>query len=226
MKKIIILVIVLAIIGGVVWKFGGDIMPSTPGSGKGTTTDVVFTPASGSVKVSEKISEYKNDELGFSVKYPTPWIRSETASNVTWNILPSLKGTSTDSTVTELTSTIEVFSGKCTFPPVTTVKERGTLTIAGATVNMISIANTVQGINYFNRMYSLQKNSICYFFSFASVTASPASKGITGTDAQRVGTKNKTIVDTADTQFRDMVKTFNFVVGPKGEDEAKVSPKK
>ena len=226
MKKIILLIIVIVIlvVGVSVWKSKGTSAPVK--TGPGTTTDTVFTPASETVKVSEKLSVYKNDELGFSVKYPTPWVKSESASNVSFNILPSVKGTSTVTTVTELTSKVDVFSGKCAFPPVVSIKERGTLTIGTMTANMISIANTVQGINYFNRMYSLQKDSVCYFFSFASVIASPASKGLTGTEAQTVGAKNKTIVDSADAQFRDMVKSFAFVVGPVGEDEAKVSPKK
>lgn len=224
MKKIVILIIVLAIAGGVIWKFKD--MQSISGIG-GPKPDVVFTPASETVKVSEKFSEYKNDELGFSVKYPTPWVKKETPSSVVFDILPAVKGTATSTSVTGLTASIEVFGGKCAFPPVVSIKERGTLAIGTTmTANMISIANTVQGINYFNRLYSVQKDSICYFFSFASVTASPASKGLTGADAQKMGTINKTIVDTADTQFRDMVKTFGFVIGPKGEDEAKISPKK
>jgi hypothetical protein len=88
------------------------------------------------------------------------------------------------------------------------------------------MSNTVQGRNYFNRMYSLQKDSICYYFTFSSITLSPTNKGYTGADAQRVGARNLTLVDTADSQFKDMVKSFVFVVGPAGKDETTVPPKK
>ena len=51
---------------------------------------------------------------------------------------------------------------------------------------MISMSNTVQGRNYFNRMYTLQKDSVCYYFTFSSITSSPTSKGYTGAAAQNL----------------------------------------
>lgn len=221
MKKIIILVIAVVIIGAVAWKFAGNSAPAiqTP-YGESTTT----VATSQTVKVSEKLSEYKNDELGFAVKYPTTWEKAESPSNVTFTV-PTMNEKEKN-TVNNLESKIDIISAKCAFPPVTTIKERDTLTVGGLSFNMISIANTVQGRNYFNRMYSLQKDSVCYFFTFSSITLSPSSKGFTGADIQKVGARNKVLVDTADAQFKDMVKSFNFVLGPAGQDETKVSPKK
>ncbi|HEY9583778.1 MAG TPA: hypothetical protein VJI66_02340 [Candidatus Paceibacterota bacterium] len=223
MKKIIILIIVLAIAGAVVWRFnnkdikiGGSINPNA------TSTESV--PVTQTVVVSNKISEYKNDELGFSVKYPTAWGRGDAPSSVTFLIpTPTNK---VKNTIGNLQAKIDVVSGKCSFPPVTTVSERNTMVEGNLTFNMISIANTVQGRSYFNRIYTLQKDSICYYFTFTAVTLSPASKGFVGADIQKVGAENKTLVDTADAQFKDMVKSFKFVVGPAGKDETQVVPKK
>src|SRR3989344_7645675 len=223
MKKIIILIIVLAIAGAVVWRFnnkdikiGGSINPNA------TSTESV--PVTQTVVVSNKISEYKNDELGFSVKYPTAWGRGDAPSSVTFLIpTPTNK---VKNTIGNLQAKIDVVSGKCSFPPVTTVNERNTMTEGNLTFSMISIANTVQGRSYFNRIYTLQKDSICYYFTFTAVTLGPASKGFVGADIQKVGAENKTLVDTADAQFKDMVKSFKFVVGPAGKDETQVVPKK
>ncbi len=209
-------------VGGIAWKVKNSPAPET------TKEDNANVPTSETIKVSEKLSEYKNDELGFSVKYPTNWVKFDSASNVTFDGLVNEKTGPTDvkNTIGKLEASVDVVSGKCAFPPVTTVKERDTIKVGDLSFNMISIANTVQNRSYFNRMYSLQKDSICYFFSFSAITSSPASKGYTGETAQTVGARNKTLVDTADSQFKDMVKSFAFVVGPAGQDETKVSPKK
>jgi len=223
MKKIIILIIVLVIAGAVVWRFNNSDSPGNDSIDL-TATSTESVPVAQTVVVSDKLSEYKNDELGFSVKYPTTWERGESPSSVTFIIpTPTAK---VKNTIGNLQSKIDVLSGKCSFPPVTTVNERNTMTEGNLTFSMISIANTVQGRSYFNRIYTLQKDSICYYFTFTSVTLSPSSKGFTGADIQKVGAENKTLVDTADAQFKDMVKSFRFVVGAAGKDEAQVVPKK
>lgn len=224
MKKILITVVLLVIIGGVVWKFKDSTVNVIPDYETASSTDQTSIPTSQTVKVTEKLSEYKNDELGFSIKYPTTWERGESPANVTF-VIPT-DSTKDKNTIGNLQAKVDVITGKCTFPPVTTINERDILKVDSMAFNMISIANTLQGRNYFNRMYSLQKDSICYFFTFSSIVLSPTSKGFAGAEAQKVGSQNKTLVDTADTQFKDMIKSFKFVVGPVGQDEAKVSPKK
>lgn len=225
MKKILILVIVIIIGIAVIWRFNTS-QTSLDGLDKdNNASTTVKVSSSQTVVVSNKLSEYKNDELGFSVKYPTAWERGESNSTITF-LIPTYDTAKEKNTIGNLQAKIDVISGKCSFPPVTTVKERNTLVVGANTFNMISIANLVQGRNYFNRMYSLEKGSICYFFTFTSVTLSPTGKGYVGADAQKVGAQNTTIVDTADNQFKDMIKSFEFVVGPAGQDETKVSPKK
>lgn len=222
MKKILIPIIVIIIAGLVFWKFSGSTgIVGNSGNKNGTSTESI--PTSQTVVVSTKLSEYKNDELGFAIKYPTNWERGESAANITFAIP---KGETKDkNTIGNLEAKIDIISTKCTFPPVTTVSERDTVVVGDQSFNMISIANTIQGRNYFSRIFSLQKGSICYYFTFTSIILSPSAQGIPAGDVQKVGALNKTIVDTADIQFKDMVKSFRFVVGPAGEDEAKVAPK-
>lgn len=223
MKKIIIFIVVVVILGGLVWRFNSDSSPSktVDRDSKSTTTDSV--KISNTVVVSNKLSEYKNEELGFSIKYPTTWEKTDSLNNVNFYIAAD---STKVNTIGNLQVKVEVISGKCAFPPVTTVKERDTLVVGDLNFNMISISNTVQTRNFFNRMYSLQKGSVCYYFTYSAINTTPSAKGLTAADAQKAASNNTIITDQTDTQFKDMVKSFKFIVGPVGEDEAKVSPKK
>lgn len=224
MKKssLVTLVVVIIVILGIIWFGKGPSTPVTPGTDL-TASSTVTTPVSvtETTKVSAKTSKYENAELGFAVNYPTAWEVNNTNTGVTF-VMP-IDSTQV-STVNKLQTDINVSSSKCAFPPVTTIKDRGTIKVGDATVNMISMSNTVQGRSYFNRMYSLQKGSICYSFSFASIALSPESKGLTGSNITQAQNNNKAITATADTEFTNMVKSFAFVVGPAGQDESKVSP--
>jgi hypothetical protein len=225
MKKLIAIVIVIIIIILVITKLTGTSTPTTTTDTTGTdTTPAVVVSTSQTTKVSDKLSEYKNDELGFQVKYPTAWEKAEAPANVTF-YAPTTDAKDKN-TLGKLETKIDVSSGNCAFPPVTTIKERTTLKSGMLSFNMISMSNTVQGRTYFNRMYSLQKGSICYYFTFSAITLSPSSKGFSGAEAQKIGSTNTVMVDAADSQFQDLVKSFAFVVGPAGKDEATVSPKK
>lgn len=223
MKKIIAIVVVLVIIILLVLKFSAS--PKAPEISTPFEESTTTVPTSQTVKVSEKLSEYKNDELGFTIKYPTIWERIDAPSNVTFDI-PAASTAANKNTIGSMQAKVDIVSGKCSFPPVTTILERDTLKVGALSFNMISISNTLQGRNYFSRLYSLQKDSICYYFTYTSITLSPAAKGYVGADAQKVGAQNKTLVDTADSQFKDMVKSFAFIVGPVGKDEASVTPNK
>ena len=226
MKKsvITIVVIVILIIIGIL-VFG---KPSGPNSGTDQNASSTLPastpiPSSETTKVSSKTSLYKNDELGFSVNYPTAWEKAENDTGVSF-IMP-IDQTQV-STIAKLQVDISVSSSKCSFPPVTTIKDRGTLAVAGQTANMISMTNTVQGRAYFNRMYSLQKGDICYTFAYSSVAQSPSSKNLTGSNLTQAQNNNKAITNTADAAFTDMVKSFAFVTGPAGKDETQASPAK
>ena len=210
--------LVVIIFIAVVWYKSGPTTPATPGTNTTSAGEVVI-PSTETVKVSDKLSSYENAELGFSVKYPTVWEKDETNTGVTF-IMP-IDSTQV-STVAKLQADIGIASGKCAFPPTTTIKDRGTIKVGDNTLNMISISSTVQGRGYFNRMYSLQQGGICYVFTFASITLAPETKGLTGSNVTQAQNNNKAIVTTADTAFTDMVKSFAFVSTPAGVDESTV----
>ncbi len=214
MKKLIliVIVIVLIVLGVTYVKNNVDF----PGSNRDSEDGDEPVKVSETTKISSQLSEYQNAELGFSVQYPTGWEKAEADLGVTF-LVPIDKDQV--STLGKLQADINVFSGKCQFPPVTTVKDRGSLQVGAETMNTISMSNTIQGRNYFNRMYSLQKDSLCYFFTFSSITLDPASKGLTGSNIIQAQNNNKAIVNSADTDFIEMVKSFAFVVGPQGKDE-------
>lgn len=216
----IVILLVLVAVG--VYALSGAGSTDNGNDNDRNSTSTAPIAVSETTKVSRTVSEYTNAELGFSVKYPSEWQNEEGNAGVTF-VIPVEK--TPISTIGSLQAAIQVTSGVCAFPPVTTVKDRTTLKVDEKTFNTISMSNTVQGRNYFNRMYSLQKGSICYMFSFASITLSPASKNITGGEATQAANNNKAILDTAEAAFTEMVKSFAYVTGPAGKDETTASPK-
>jgi len=226
--KILGVIVVIIVIGAIVWYATSRSASSVPGGTTDDTTGAAASttapvPTSESTKISDKTTEYQNDELGFSVKYPSTWEREE--SNAGVNFIMPIDKTQV-STIATLQSNIQVLAGTCAFPPVTTIKDRSTLASGSLTFNMISMSNVVQGRNYFNRMYSLQKGSICYMFSFASISLATSAKNLTGSQATQAENNNKAIVNSADAAFTDMIKSFAFVVGPQGIDETTAAPAK
>ncbi len=211
-----ILIIIAIIVIVIIAKTGSH---STKVADDATVTDNNTPILSETTKLSGNLSEYHNAELGFALKYPSEWQKEDGNAGVTF-IIPI--DTTQVSTVATLQATIQVISGTCAFPPVTSIKERSTVTLGANSYNMISMSNTVQGRVYFNRMYSLQKDDVCYIFSFASLNLSPDSKGLKGSDLTQAQNNNKAIVNTADSAFTEVIKTFNFVSGPQGQDESTV----
>lgn len=220
MKKstgIAVLIVILVIIGIVVFGRGGS--PAMPPANSTQSPAVVVTDT----KVSSHTSQYQNAELGFSVTYPTAWEVENTDTGVTF-IMPIDQGQV--STVAKLQADINVVSGKCAFPPVTSIQDRGTLTAGSLSMNMISMTNSTQGRNYFDRMYELQQGEVCYVFHFSSITFSPESRNLTGSNVTQAQNNNRAIISTSDGDFTSMVKSFVFVQGPAGKDETQVSPAK
>jgi hypothetical protein len=219
----VLLVIVLVIVGIVVFGRSGSSTPADQMSANPSGSPAPFVPVTETTKVSSKTSKYINSELGFSVDYPNAWEKDETDSGVTF-LMPIDK--TQVSTIAKLQADIGIASGKCAFPPVTTVKDRGILTVGNLTMSYITLANTVQGRAYFDRMYTLQQGTVCYIFHFASIALSPDSKGLTGSNLTQAQNNNKAIISTSDSDFTNMVKSFTFVQGPAGIDETKASPAK
>ena len=216
---IIVAVLAIIVIVAIVWAGKSQNGAVNPEELTATTTETVRV--SETTKVSSTLSEYQNAELGFSVKYPSVWEREETNSGVNF-IVPIDKNQV--STVATMQAYVQVRSDNCEFPPVPTVKDRGTLKVGDSTLNTISLENTVQGREYYNRLYLLKKGSVCYMFSYSSIALAPASKNLTGSEATQAANNNKAIVNSTEASFTEMVKSFAFVTGPEGKDETKVAP--
>lgn len=227
-KNIVItIVVILLVVVGIIW-YGGRSSenkgaPAQNPLGEVTGDTTAPLPVSETTKVTGSLSKYQNAELGFAVQYPSNWEKGDLDNGVQF-IVPVDQ--TQVSTVNRLEVDVNVSSGKCSFPPVTTVESRGTLTVGQSNLNMIAISNNVQGRSYFNRMYSLEKGTICYIFNFSYVSLSPESKGLTGSNLTQAQNNNKAIKATADAAFTSFVKTLTFVAPPAGEDETKASPKK
>jgi hypothetical protein len=228
-RNIVIGIIVIVVIAVIIWLVGkggsssgvSNTTPNPLDAVTGTTTAPL--PVSETTKVSGSLSKYENAELGFGVQYPSTWEKGELANGVQF-VIPV--DASQVSTVNRLEADVNVSSGKCAFPPVTTVESRGTLTLQGITANMITLSNNVQGRSYWNRMVSLEKGGVCYFFAFSYVALSPESKNLTGSNLTQAKNNNNAIKLTGDAAFMNMVKSFVFVAPPAGQDETKAAPVK
>lgn len=216
----IVAIVLIAIVGAIVWFGRTAKTEPTPFVADNTGAPIAVSETT---KVSRTLSEYQNAELGFSVKYPVIWEKEEANSGVNF-IIPIDK--SQVSTIATLQANVQVLPGVCAFPPVTAIKDRSSITVGKNNYNMISMSNTVQNRTYFNRMYSLQASGVCYMFSFAAINFTPSSKGLTGSQVTQAQNNNKAIIDTADSDFTNMVKSFVFLTLPAGEDETSVSPKR
>jgi len=227
-KSIGIIIVIIIVILGIIWLTGkSPAAPSQPAVqnplSQVTSSSTAPLPVSETTKVSGSFSQYQNAELGFSVQYPNSWEKDEAGTGVQF-IMP-IDQTQV-STVAKLEADVTVIPGKCAFPPVTTIQDRGVLNVGNSVLNMISMANNVQGRSYFNRMYSLQKGSECYFFIFSFISLSPDSKGLTGSNLTQAQNNNKAIESTSDAAFTTLVKSFTFVAPPAGEEETTAAPKK
>ncbi|MDB5258885.1 MAG: hypothetical protein JWO73_93 [Candidatus Taylorbacteria bacterium] len=218
MKKSIIIVVVLIVIGLVAWYFNGHTADKVaPGTSSDTTINIA-NPTSVE-KVSDKLSSYKNEELGFSVQYPTAWTNEASPSGVIFTA-PTKVADIGENTISKLQVNIDVVPGSCTFPQVTTIKERDSIKVKDAAFSMIAMSNASQGREYFNRMYSTPKGSICYMFNFSAITSNPSTKGLSAADAAKATENNKAAITAADTAFKNLVKSFQFVVSADGDNEA------
>jgi hypothetical protein len=227
MKKTAIFVLILIAIGGFVWlgREGNKEEEKETESTKSVSTE----------KVSDKLSSYRNDELGFAVNYPTTWDIENTPGKVIFLIPRELDPKSpeatsigtTSTTIGRLEATIEIISGKCAFPPITTIDEKSSITAGKSgdiAFDMISMKNTVQSRTYFNRMYSTPKGSICYIFTYSSLVSAPASKGVATSDIPKIQSANTAVSDMADKAFTEMVKSFGYVTIEGGQNEADYKP--
>lgn len=214
MKKSLIIIVVLIIVGGFAWYVQKSGQPTVD-----TNQPVAITPTS-FTKVDDKLSQYKNEELGFSVNYPNNWTNEAAPTGVVFTLPTSTLSTGTNS-IAKMQVNIDVVPGSCAFPQVTTISERTSTKINGVSFNMVAMSNKVQGRTYFNRMYATPKQSICYVFNLSSIALDPTTnKNYSASQVQAVTAANKEAVAAADAAYKEVIKTFTYVVSPEGENEA------
>jgi len=187
--------------------------PSGANVGSGNSANQV-SPVQNS-KLSSSLSQFKNEELGFSVNYPSDWQTESAPAGVTFIIPDQFPQTA----IGTLDASVQVLSGNCAFPPVVTIKDKGTLAIGDLSFNTVSMQNSVDGRGYFDQLYSLQKGNVCYMFTFESVTLNPTTKGFSTSDVSKINSNSQSHIDDANAAFKAMVSSFSFVVPPVGQPE-------
>jgi hypothetical protein len=221
MKKQYILwaVIILAviIIGGVL--IARNHSTNSSGTATPANSSSYISPTQ-TTKLSSSLSEFKNQELGFSVKYPSGWQVETAPAGATFLIPDQFPETA----IGTLDATIQVLPGTCAFPPVVTVKDKGTINAGDLSFDTISIENSVEGRGYFDHLYSLQKGNVCYMFVFESVTLNPTTKGFSTSDVTKIDANNQSHITDADAAFEDVVKSFAFVAPAVGQPETSYHP--
>jgi hypothetical protein len=219
MKKqyIVWAVVIIVIIIGGVWIAENRSGSSDMGAMSSSTASVSPTQTT---KLSSSLSQFKNEELGFSVQYPSAWEADSADAGVTFVIPDQFPQT----TLGTLQASIQVLSGTCAFPPVVTVKDKGTMNVGDLSFDTLSIENSVQGRDYFDHLYALQKGGVCYMFIFNSVTVNPTTKGFSTSDVPKIDANNQLHISDADDAFKAVVSSFTFVSTPAGQDEATVKP--
>lgn len=214
----VVAVVVIIIIVAGIWSYQ-NYEKGPAGTAGDTSSSASVSPVENS-KVSSSLSQFKNEELGFSVNYPVSWQTESAPAGVTFVIPDQFPQT----TIGTLEALIQVLSGDCAFPPVVTVKSQGTTNIGGLTFDTMSIQNSVEGRDYYNDLYSLQKGGVCYMFTFESVTVNPTTKGFSTADVPKIDANNQVQITAADAAFKAVVASFAFVAPAVGQPETSYHP--
>src|ERR1017187_7442497 len=104
--------------------------PARGGAETAANSSASVSPVENS-KLSSSMSQFKNDELGFSVNYPSSWQTESAPAGVIFIIPDQFPQT----TIGTLDASIQVLSGNCAFPPVVTIKDKGTMNVGNLTLN-------------------------------------------------------------------------------------------
>jgi hypothetical protein len=216
----IVVIVLVAIIIIIVKSYQNYEKGPTSGSAETTANSSASVSPVENSKLSSSLSQFKNEELGFSVNYPTSWQTESAPAGVTFIIPDQFPQT----TIGTLDASIQVLSGNCAFPPVVTIKDKGTMNVGNLTLNTVSMKNSVDGRGYFDQLYSLQKGNVCYMFTFESVTINPTTKGFSTSDVPKINANSQAQIDNANAQFKSVVQSFTFVQPPVGQPETSYHP--
>lgn len=191
--------------------------PTGPNANATTTTPIPVTEVSPS---SNGTTVYTNNELGFSVAYPTSWKLESDPSGPSFTIPLTVAGKniSTTNTIATLAASIYTTAGACSFPSLgssASVKE-STTTVGSNSFGTLSVQNSTNSLDYTDLMYTLQQGSgsgkYCNVFAFGAITKK--------TKDTALADNNSKIISEARQEFTTMVKSFALVTGPAGQSES------
>ena len=222
---ILVIVIIIAVFIG---KHGGSsagssgagdyIAPPTGPNANATTTTPI--PDIQVASSTNGVTQYTNNELGFSVGYPSSWKIESAPSGPSFTIPLTIAGTAAASanTVATLAANVYITSGACSFPTLgssASVKQ-STTTVGSNKFGTLAVSDSANNLSYTDLMYTLQQGSgagkYCYVFAFGAIekaTKDSATKA-----------NNTAIISQASKDFTALVKSFAVVTGPAGQDES------
>jgi hypothetical protein len=219
---VVIVIIIIAVVigkqGSSTSSTGGYVAaPTGPNASVPTTTPIPVTEVASS---SNGVTQYTNNELGFSVEYPSSWKVEADPSGPSFTIPLTVAGKNlaTQNTIATLAGSIYTTSGACVFPTLaaTASTKQSTTTLGSNRFGTLSVQNTTNGLNYTDMMYTLQQGTgrgqYCYVFAFGAVAKT--------TKNTAVSDNNGSIISQASQDFTTMVKSFAFVTGPAGQSES------
>lgn len=218
----VIVVIVIIIIAVLIGRHGTSSSStsaavSSESSQAGTAPAPI--PVTEVASSSNGVTQYLNNELGFSVNYPSSWAIESDPSGPSFTIPVTVAGAdpAAANTVATLAASIYTTSGACTFPTVgsTASTKISTTTVGTNSFGTLSVQNSTSALNYTDMMYTLQQGTgrgqYCYVFAFGAIT-----KKTSNTATQD---NNNAIISEASQGFTAMVKSFAFVTTPAGQSE-------
>jgi len=220
-----IVVIVIIIIAVVIGRQGSStsVTSSTTSSNSSASNQAgdgsAPIPVTEVASSSNGITQYTNNELGFSVDYPALWKVEADPSGPSFTIPLTVAGPnpSTQNTIATLAASIYTTSGACAFPTLgsSASTKVSTTTVGSNSFGTLSVQNSTSALDYTDMMYTLQQGTgrgqYCYVFAFGAI-----SKKTTNTAIQD---NNNSIISEATQGFTAMVKSFAFVVGAAGQSE-------
>ena len=218
-----IVVVVIIIIAVLIGRSGNSssvsVTNSPAGSNQNTTTSTPI-PVTVQASSSNGVTQYTNNELGFSVDYPSSWKIEADPSGPSFTIPLTVAGANlaTQNTIATLAASIYTTAGACAFPTLgaSASTKVSTTTVGSNSFGTLSVQNSTSALNYTDMMYTLQQGTgrgqYCFVFAFGAVT-----KKTSNTATQD---NNNSIISQASQDFTTLVKSFAFVASPAGQSES------
>jgi hypothetical protein len=200
MKKNTLVIVGIIIVAIIIIVFAFGHKKTAPGAGLENLASELPSTIASTTKVSSTLTKYENDELGFTVTYPSAWSLVDAASGPSFIIPARAAGETSASPFASIESSIGFKGGACTV--------KGTSLKVGA-LSFVSTTTTQtnKGKTNFKHVYALSQDGVCYLFTLDSAVDTT------------IATAHQPIITAADQAFTDAVKSFAPVTGPAGDSE-------